>query len=158
MSRTAIGQLEEDSLGQMDVSTDALPDNAAVEQALTSSTETTTGDRNFVNNDNVPSSQESSTSFDCLTEDFLYEDEEFLRAISVHSTITLGDVELDSVDVGSIIVDAACVEWLVRICYCNIGSCCGKTIVRLETGDKDLVRKSQWRKRVYVKDNCIVRS
>ncbi|OAG26511.1 hypothetical protein CC77DRAFT_54224 [Alternaria alternata] len=162
---TAIAQLEESSPGDMNASTSALPDKAAIQRASKSSTGAITGDRNFVYDDNAPSSQESSTSFNSLTEDFLYEIEGSICASPVDSSITLSSIELDSVDIGDVVVQANSVEWLVRICFCDSASCCGKTVARLESGERNLVRKSAWRKRVYAKDHvedveedCIVQS
>jgi hypothetical protein len=141
----------------MNANTDASAGDAVAEQPLTSNTEATSDDRNLVH-DSAPSSQESAASFDSLTEDFLYEGDDFLYASPVQSDITLGNVKLDDVDIGDVIVEADGVEWLCRICFCVSAACCGKTIVRLESGDKDLVRKSQWRRRVYVGDDRIVQS
>lgn len=164
---TAIAQLEESSPGDMNASTSASasPDKAAIQRASKSSTEAITGDRNFVYDDNAPSSQESSTSFNSLTEDFLYEIEGSICASPIDSSITLSSFELDSVDTGDVVVQANGVEWLIRICFCDSASCCGKTVARLESGDRNLVRKSAWRKRVYAKDHvedveedCIVQS
>lgn len=152
---TAIAQLEESSPGDMNASTSASasPDKAAIQRASKSSTEAITGDRNFVYDDNAPSSQESSTSFNSLTEDFLYEIEGSICASPIDSSITLSSFELDSVDIGDVVVQANGVEWLIRICFCDSASCCGKTVARLESGARNLVRKSAWRKRVYAKDH-----
>lgn len=103
---TAIAQLEESSPGDMNASTSASesPDEAAIQRASKSSTEAITGDRNFVYDDNAPSSQESSTSFNSLTEDFLYEIEGSICASPIDSSITLSSCELDSVDIGDVVV------------------------------------------------------
>ncbi len=142
---------------EINANTDASLNDKVAEQPLTSSTEATSDDRNLVH-DSAQSSQESAASFDSLAEDFLYEGDDFLHASPVQSGITLGNVKFDDVDIGDIIVEADGVEWLCRICFCVSAACCGKTIVRLESGDKNLVRKSQWRRRIYVEDDHIVQS
>jgi hypothetical protein len=110
-------------------------------QASTSSTESTTDDRNFVY-DNAPTSQESATSSDRFTKYFLHEDDAHAHINPIQSDITLATSMLIMSNIGDLTVECNGVEWHAGSAIARPLPLAGSTTVHLEKGTRNQLKRS----------------